>query len=77
MTPLEQTQYVLDQRGYIVIATYGVWHPGEVMPDTHFYGQSSEILRHPLTVIAKTDRADFLEQAKLIGHEPKYRVVAE
>ena len=80
-----QIQSIFRRRGYVVVSTYLTYPIGKVLPQLNDDRPGKGIIDGPVVVIAKTDRADFIEQAKLLGHEPRlndhvpnyYRVVAE
>ena len=85
---IEIAQRVLDQRGYLIVSTFDVLKVGDVLVDVNWALNPRYEKYQPgykLVVIAETDRADSLEQARICGFDQwlnpnvpnYYRVVAE
>jgi hypothetical protein len=88
MGGVQLEQSVLDRRGYLVLATFETYAIGDVIDGADFSLNVSrtESVACKFAVVGITDRADFIEQSKLVSHTPwlnpesmpnYYRVIAE
>ncbi len=74
---------VMNERGYLVTICQYAWAPGEVIRETTIERRE---LSPPMAVIKETDKADWLDQARIAGwthdpgftgHERFYRVTTD
>lgn len=69
MTALEMATIAIQERGYLVVCPRATYNLPLVASGVQREGDR---VAHPMVAVAETNEADYLEQCRVIGCEPKH-----